>query len=443
MSDPASVVAGTDARPPRLLAAPAYAWCIVGAVLSNVLAGNSFRLGLPIGPDRVLFAAGLTLLFLDGAAWRSVRIRWQGVHLVMLLMTLLAVLSALAVGTLTTGYGLFALLDRLLVPFLMFCLAPVVFARPASRRLLLAGLTALALYLGLTAIFEIVGPNALVFPRYILDPEAGIQFGRARGPFLASEAMGLALFQTGLVAAYAATQYAGLRRVVAGLAAGACSLGVLLTLTRSVWIGSVLGLLAVGIRQPALRRRLPVVAAAMAVAVVLVLALVPGLQASVNERAGTTRSVNDRQNTNAAAVRIIEQRPLTGVGWVRFIDVSRDYVRQSDTYPVTNVDIEVHNVVLGRAAELGLPGALLWVLAVVLGPVRAAVVRTRPELRPWQLVQMGGLCCWAVSIMLSPVPYPLPNLLVFLLAGLVLSPRLARPTARLAGPAGRRRPASR
>ncbi len=421
--------ASTVVSAPSALRAPGYAWCIVGAVVCNVLAGNSFRLGLPIGPDRVLMAAGLTLLLLDAEPWRRLRLRWQGVHVVMLLLVLLTVLSALAAGTLTTSYGLFALLDRLVIPFLLFCLAPVIFDNAAARRLLLAGLTALALYLGFTAIFEIVRPQALVFPRYIIDPLVGIQFGRARGPFIASEAMGLALFQTGLVAAYATTVYTGARRLLAAAAAGSCALGVFLTLTRSIWVGSVLGLILIGVKQPALRRRLPLIVVGIAATLAVAVAVVPGLQAQVSERAGTTRSVYDRQNTNAAALRIIEERPLTGVGWVRFIDVSRDYVRQADTYPVTNVEIEVHNVVLSRAAELGVLGAALWVLAVLMGPVRAALSRTRADLRGWQLAQLGGLVCWGVSVLLSPVPYPFPNLAVFLLAGLVLTPKLVAPRA--------------
>lgn len=49
--------------------------------------------------------------------------------------------------------------------------------------------------------------------------------------------------------------------------------------------------------------------------------------------------------------------------------------------------------------------------------------RRRPggDLNNWALVSMGGTCCWLIAINLSPVPYPLPNLLVWLLSGLALS----------------------
>jgi O-antigen ligase len=106
---------------------------------------------------------------------------------------------------------------------------------------------------------------------------------------------------------------------------------------------------------------------------------------------------------------------------MRFVDESPDYVRQGVDYPITNVRIEVHNVVLGRAAELGLPGAALWVSCLLAGPVIAALRRLQgpPDVEGWRLVLLAALTSWLVAIMVSPVPYPLPNFLVWLLAGLV------------------------
>jgi O-antigen ligase len=194
-----------------------------------------------------------------------------------------------------------------------------------------------------------------------------------------------------------------------------------LTLTRSIWLGAALGLTLAGLAAPRLRRWLPLVLVALGAGVVVALATLPGLHEDATARAATSRSLQDRANTNTAALRIVEERPLAGVGWMRFIDVSQDYVRQSDEFPLTNIHIEVHNVVLGRAAELGLPGAALWVLCLLAGPVAAAV---RPlsgprDVEEWRLVLLAALTCWVVAIMVSPVPYALPNYLVWLLGGLV------------------------
>ncbi len=74
---------------------------------------------------------------------------------------------------------------------------------------------------------------------------------------------------------------------------------------------------------------------------------------------------------------------------MKFLDVSTDWVRQADGYPITNVTIEVHNVFLGRAAELGIPGLVLWTACVVAGPIRSMFQRRydeNPELRDWRRV---------------------------------------------------------
>ncbi|GAA2030143.1 O-antigen ligase family protein [Pseudokineococcus marinus] len=405
---------------------PAYLWLLLATLVLNVFSGiGSDALGLPISPDRLTLAAALGLLALDPWAWRRVRWHLRPVHVAMVALVVLAAWSAFVNDTLLTGYGLFALADRLLVPFVLFAVAPVVFCTPERRDLLLKALTVLGLYLAITAVLERVAPS-LVYPRYIVDPSLGIQAGRSRGPFVASEAMGLVLVQCAFAAAFLSSRSRRAWRRIALLTTALCAVGVLLTLTRSVWLGALIGVVVACAQQRELRRLLPVMLAGGAVVVVALLAAVPSLQAAVNERATTTRSLDDRRNVNEAALRLIEREPLTGVGWVGFIDASDEYVRQADDYPVTNVRIEVHNVPLARAAELGIPGALLWALCVVLGPLRA-VLRRVPRSAPvdlvgWRLVLTGGAATWGVALLLSPVPYPLPNYLVFLLAGMVLAP---------------------
>jgi putative inorganic carbon (HCO3(-)) transporter len=267
-----------------------------------------------------------------------------------------------------------------------------------------------------------------------MDPNVGIQFGRARGPFTESEADGLAMCQCGFAAAFAVSRLPGRWKAFSVATIGVCSIGVLLTLTRSVWIGSGLGVAVVCIVTPALRRYLIPLAIGLGLVVLATLAVLPSVRTDASARATTTRSVWDRENTDAAALRIVEQHPLTGVGWVRFVDVSGNYVRQARGYPITNINIEVHNVTLGRAAELGIPGAALWILAVLAGPGLVFLKRRPPgDLAGWAIVSMGSTCCWLVAINLSPVPYPLPNLLIWLFAGIALIPHLVSKRTATAG----------
>ncbi|HEX8510530.1 MAG TPA: hypothetical protein VF635_13670, partial [Propionibacteriaceae bacterium] len=277
---------------------PAYLLLILAGLVLNMFAGNSSLLGFPIGPDRLCFAAGLGLLLLDRSAWAGLRLHLRPVHVLITAMLGLTVWSAWAHGSLLDSYGLYALLDRLALPYLFFVLAPVIFCTAARRDLLLRVLTLLGVYLGATAFFEMVGPSSLVFPRYVMDPAVGIQFGRARGPFLGSEAMGLTLVACGFAAALGATRWRGAWRGVGVIAVLLCSLGALLTLTRSIWLGGIVGAVLACSLDRRLRRWLPALAAGLALALALALFLVPGLRESVSERAGTQRSLDDRQNTN-------------------------------------------------------------------------------------------------------------------------------------------------
>ncbi|WP_369052481.1 O-antigen ligase family protein [Kineococcus terrestris] len=425
--------------------APAYVWCFLATIVFNVFSGHWDRLGAPVGLDRIAFAGGVLLLVLDPWAWHQRRLRLRPVHVAVVGLVAVAVLSAIAHDTLLGNYGLFALLDRIVVPFAMFCLAPVVFSTAARRALLLKTLVLLGLYLGVTALLETLQLWSFVFPSYIADPDVGIQFGRARGPFAASEAMGMACAACFFAAGLAVVRFRGGWRLLSAAVLALSGGGVLLSLTRSVWVGLVLGVLAVMLIDRRLRRFTPVALLGGAALVAVLLATVPGLQDSVDERAGTTRSVLDRLNTNAAALRVVEQEPLTGVGWTRFVDVASTWVRQADDYPITNVAIEVHNVPLSRAAELGIPGAALFLACIAFGPVRAAFQRgRRDELADWRYVSIGMTAVWLVTIMLSPVPYPLPNTLTWLLAGIALIPYLSEGAEHESGrgsATGRRGPA--
>ena len=98
-------------------------------------------------------------------------------------------------------------------------------------------------------------------------------------------------------------------------------------------------------------------------AVVATLAVSPRIRSETIGRTESQSPVWDRENTDLAALKIISEYPLTGVGWENFINVSAQYMRQQPDYPITGVGLEVHNIFLSHAAELGIPGLLLWLLA--------------------------------------------------------------------------------
>ena len=180
----------------------------LGVVLTP-FAGNWQQLGIPgiLAPDRLLIAATIVLVVVRAATGRGEPLpRARLVHFVLALAVLWAVVSALVSHTLFQRAPLLKIVEAYGVfPFLIFYLAPIIYNTPRKRQWLLTALVVLGAYLGLTVLFEMAGPHALVWPKYIHDPTYGIHGGRGRGPFADAVANGFGLYVCGLAASFAVT----------------------------------------------------------------------------------------------------------------------------------------------------------------------------------------------------------------------------------------------
>lgn len=405
---------------------------LCAALVLTIFSGSWGSLGLPgfpFVPDRILLVLALAALLLcSPGAVGLPRLRVKGVHLLLALTVLYALGSAASAGTLGTQEGIFDLLDRLgAIPFLMLLIAPAVFAGARERNLLLATLVALGAYLGATAIFEALGPHALVFPNYILEADARSPISQAGGPFRAPISEGFACFACGVAAAIATRQWRTSRwRYAAAAVVGLSALGCFCSLERGVWIAAAAGLLAAGLLAPELRRRL---APAAVVGVLLIggaLVVFPALSSHASERANDRTSVWDRQNQTAAAVRMIAARPLFGFGWDNYRNVSVEYFRQARTYPMTgfsnlDVPLPLHDTYLSNAVELGLVGSALWLGSVLWGLGGTALRASSAELRPWKLGLVAIAVFFCVLAFFDPLQQNFTELLLWTWAGLCLA----------------------
>lgn len=377
-------------------------------------------MGIPVPLDRVAFAL-LVLSVASGSALRTAHKKWDAIYGLLTFQILLALTSGIVVGSLFTKYGAIALLDRIVVPSLCFMIAPACFRSAADRKVLTRFLVVIAIYLGLTSIFQVLGPQALVFPRYILDPSVGILPDRARGPFAEAAANGLVMTIATCACLMALSQEVLRRwRILAGLGAVACSIGVLLTYTRSAWLAFIFASFVWCILQREYRKFLLPSALALA-AGIYALQLVPGVGDVLAARLTTSRSIDDRVITNDTALRLFVDSPLTGIGWARFLPSVVDNVRQLDLVPLTNVNIEVHNVLLSRLAELGFFGGAAWVAILILGPLRAVTSRAATgDLIGFRYLLAGSVVAYVYVALLTPLPYPFPSNLLFALGAIVL-----------------------
>jgi O-antigen ligase len=404
---------------------PAYG--ISAAIVLSPLAGNWARLGVPgpLSPDRLLLAgAMLAVLLRSPPSANRPRLRITATHVLLAVAAAYALASAYFVGTLTDNDAFLRLVDTFgIMPFLLFLTAPLAFRTQQQRRVLLVTMVALGAYLGLTVVFETVKLDALVFPKYILDPHYGIHAGRGRGPFVEAVTNGLALFTCSVVCAIAVAQWHGRRaRILAGSIGLLCLVGVFLCLERSVWIGAALATCVGMLATRGARRFLLPVIVSLGIGVGAILIFVPGFHQVVTARVDQKETLWDRRNLARAAINMVEARPLLGFGWARFQRDSADYFQQAADFPLTATTFGVHNTPLAYAADLGLIGSTLWLLGLLLGVGGALATRGPPDLFPWRI----GLLTVAVAtlVVISAVPPSAwPNRAIWLLAGVVASGR--------------------
>lgn len=410
---------------------PAVTMC--AAIVLTVLSGGWSQIGLAGLPlNRLLVAVVLLQIFLraPGVA-RMPRIPLRNVHLLIGLTLIYALASAAAAGTLSSKDGFLQLFDVFgVVPFLLFLVAPTVFAGRRERDLLLATLVGLGAYLGLTAIFESLGPQALVFPSYIRHFEAEtLSAVKASGPFQSPTAMGFACFACAVAALIALGQWRHRwGRSLALLVAAACVFGCFLTLERGVWVATIIATVVAALATQTGRRLLAPGIAISAVALIGVFALVPSLSQSASQRATYQQSLWDRQNQTAAGLRMVQAKPLFGFGLDRYEAESADYFRQPADYPMTGYThgitigvpdpiLPIHNTYLSYAVELGLLGALLWLASIAWAIGGAILARGPASLRPWKLGLLAIAVFFLVVCVVDPHTAPFPMVLMLVWAG--------------------------
>jgi hypothetical protein len=410
---------------------PVYLFTI--AIVLTPFASNWQQLHVPgqLAPDRLLFIAGTAIVLFRAYVLSDLPRPKIGIaHAAMAAAAVFAGVSALKYGTLTNKGPALLLVETFgILPFVTFWLGPVVFPTRRERAILLFGLVVMAAYLGLTTLFETVGPKALVFPRYIVNSSYGIQIGRGRGPFADAVANGVGLYVGAVASVIAAYQWKRpAARVTAAAIAILCLAGTIMTLERSVWIAAGAATCVALLASRRTRRiAIPTVAAVAAVTAITVFA-VPGLHHSVSQRVQSRESVYDRQNLENTALNMIQARPLLGFGWSKFLADHTPYIRQLPNVPLTDTTGDVHSAYLTYAVDLGLVGAGLWLLAILLGAGATALAPVPDELEPWRIGLVALLVFFLIGEAFVP-PTVFVNASLWLWAGVVAVARY---------PAGRR-----
>jgi O-antigen ligase len=348
----------------------------LAVVLAGICFGHSL-FNMPAGPiplttDRVLWL----LLLVQYVIWRRLG-RAEPKPLGKAEYVLLAFVGVLIVSTFTHDWQSDKALpaSRLFFFYLMpLGLYWVARQSVISERAVLAlfgCLTAFGLYLAVTGIAETQEAWWMVFPPYIGTADSAEFLGRARGPLLNPVGNGILLTAClgGTLMWWPRVGRAG--KIAVAAAALLLGAGLLATLTRSVWIGAILGLLTVlGLALP--RRWLPAALVGLALMILLATA-VPWdeLAAFKRDRDLTAEAAADSARLRPILAKVAWEmfcdRPILGCGLGHYPTESVNYLAdRSGELPLEKARSYVqHNVLLSLLTETGILGAGLF--AALLG----------------------------------------------------------------------------
>src|SRR4051794_34679454 len=135
---------------------------------AEVFSGHWLTMGLRLPFDRLLLLAAFFSIAANQQTRQAVRRKLPWTAPILAAISAYVVASGVVQHSIFGGISFWMLFDRLgFFPFAAFIVAPVVFAERREREFFLKTFVVLGAYLSITAIFEVIGPKALVVPTYI------------------------------------------------------------------------------------------------------------------------------------------------------------------------------------------------------------------------------------------------------------------------------------
>lgn len=292
----------------------------------------------------------------------------MGLYLLVNLLSLAAPHDLPALGPALTPYPVLTfLVTGVALPFGMYVLGRALGSSERLVQVVLWWLVAATAYSGATAWMQFHGPQALVWPRFIVESPGWSS--RAVGAFNQPVTNGVLLI-VGLLTCL----WLGSRRclsrwqrwLVHVVAAGAVY-GIYATHTRAIWLAAVIVLAVAPVLSPAFRRGAILVLGLAGLGIV-----VRWTDFTSADRAaggvGSSTEIADRLNMFATGVHAFVEKPILGWGLARFPTVNRLHHEQWSNAVdwKRGFGIASHQTELGVLVELGLVGLAAWLAVLVL-----------------------------------------------------------------------------
>jgi O-antigen ligase len=370
--------------------------------------------------DRVAFVVLLIAVAGRAALLRENLFVFERATWPMLGLTVLALASVAGQSFDQEGWSLLA--SKLVVPFAMFHIAALIFTSEARLRQFEIFCLVVLAYLTFTAIAFLSEAHALIFPRFILNPDLGIHVDRARGPLLQAVANGVSLIVLGLVALHSYIR-GKMRRTALAVLLAAVPIAILATLTRAVWLSFGAALLAVALLfWRARSQRLFLAISIVAISALALLFSSEQLRLTLDDRLNEEGPIEFRQAVYSGAWEMFLERPLLGWGFHQMQD---ELPRHVTGYH--EKILYAHNTYLELLAEQGAVGFglyawlmwELWSLRRTVMPEHEEGFLNRHIHRLWPII-LGVYWLNAAVVVMS---YQFVNALIFSMAGMLVAQR--------------------
>ncbi|MFN3189462.1 MAG: O-antigen ligase family protein [Aureliella sp.] len=403
---------------------------LLAVTVTGVVFGRYFFSVGPVSLDRLVLVGGLAAIVANVMRGTQNSPRLHKMDIAVAGFTIWMCINSF-LGTPPEGdpHPLNRWLFFVFLPSATYALARFASVRPEDAKHFKYAIVGLGIYLAVTGVFEVLKLTPLVFPRYIMDPVHWEFLGRARGPLLNPIGNGIYLTTVLAIGVYLWWYGKPNERLMTSLLMGLLSLTILLTLTRSVWIGA---LLLVPVMLYLLRKQVLIPIGLFAIGgAALLVAVGPSVDLLAIKRdenltaADAANSVKLRPILASIALDMFWDRPLVGHGYGCYLEASKPYVASRNQ----ELPLEIgrgyvqHNTYLAVLVDAGIIGLTLFVVILALTARMAWQLSQRGDHRRIiGFAALGCLCSYFVNALFHDIGLiPLTNTLMLLLSGLVVT----------------------
>jgi O-antigen ligase len=361
-----------DDRPslPAILLA---SWLIASVVFSAYFFVLRFGGFFDITIERLLFV--VVILFVVAGLFQG-KVNFQknlSIEITMGVFVLVCIISMIRVGfvAVTPEFASpwYVFITGYLFPFIVFVFAKNYISSEKDVMLILQTLFYFGVYLSITAFFEYTDLRQFVFPRFINDPEIGVNITRARGPFVNAGFNGFGILIGFICGLHLLEKKSGFTRV---FYIGSLLLffpAVFFTNTRMVYLGMLITLFIFLGWYKTSFSKWKLISLPLAIVLIIGIANYPRLLSSERREGGVLQiqEVDIRMALLKKSYFMFSEQPFTGIGLAQFQPSSiRSYKGPIYAIEEESASQLQHNHLLGMATELGIPGILTYLTLIIL-----------------------------------------------------------------------------